>query len=31
MPTCKPPPTGGGDNMFEHLAPGYLKKPSTAP
>jgi hypothetical protein len=23
--SCKPPPTGGGDRMFEQLTPDYLK------
>jgi hypothetical protein len=27
VPICKPPPTGGGEHMFDHLAPNYLKKP----
>jgi hypothetical protein len=25
-PLCKPPPQGGGDNMFEALTPDYQKK-----
>lgn len=25
--TCKPPPTGGGDRMFEHLKPDSSKQP----
>jgi hypothetical protein len=30
--TCKPPPTGGGERMFENLTPDYLKKlPVTHP
>jgi hypothetical protein len=24
--TCKPPPTGGGDRMFEDLTPDYLRR-----
>jgi len=24
---CKPPPTGGGEHMFDQLKPGYLKNP----
>ncbi len=27
LPTCKPPPTGGGERMFDRLTPDYLKKP----
>jgi hypothetical protein len=26
-PTCKPPPTGGGGNLFKDLTPDDLKKP----
>ena len=26
--SCKPPPTGGGDKMFEQLTPSYLKQRS---
>jgi hypothetical protein len=27
-PTCKPPPTGGGDHMLEDMMPDYLRKPT---
>lgn len=30
-PTCKPPPTGGGDKMFDDLKPQYLRAPPAAP
>lgn len=30
-PTCKPPPTGGGDKMFEDLKPESLRTPPGAP
>jgi len=29
LPACKPPPTGGGSNLFEDLTPPYLKRPPT--
>jgi hypothetical protein len=28
--TCKPPPTGGGSRMFDHLKPGHLRDRSAA-
>jgi hypothetical protein len=30
-PQCKPPPTGGGDNMFDVATPDYLRKPWSEP
>jgi len=26
LPICKPPPTGGGENMFQNMTPDYLMK-----